>query len=238
MVEEEKEPQKVKDKIFELLEKKYTRSQLINDFGFATRTVDAAISEYKEGHGGELPAERSSAASEGKFEVIKMDTKQIVPPEQALQGIRLQDGEYKLGFQDGMGVLLMAARYNQILAASQSEILTNQIKIMEESRKGSTEMAQEAAARAAAGVGAEIMPKIDQLASQMAAGSQNPMASLMVSMMAPAFQQAGQQVAKLFGTTQLGAQPQAGEQQGNVQQSQQPWSPPNIEFHSRQELED
>jgi len=238
MVEEEKEPQKVKDRILELLEKRYTRSQLINDFGFATRTVDAAISEYKESHGGEVPAEHSPAASGGKFEVIKMDSKQIVPPEQALQGIRLQDGEYKLGFQDGMGVLLMAARYNQILAASQSEILTNQIKIMEESRKGSTEMAQEAAARAAAGVGAEIMPRIDQLASQMAAGSQNPMASLMVSMMAPAFQQAGQQVAKLFGATQPGAQPQAGEQQGNVQQSQQPWSQTNIEFHSRQELED
>lgn len=231
MVNNEEEPQKVKDKIMELLEKNYKRSQLINDLGFAPSTVDTVIREYKEKHGGEIPAERG-AANEGKFEVIKMDTKQIVPPEQALRGIRLQDGEYKLGFQDGMGVLIMAARYNQILAASQSEILTNQIKIMEEARKGSADMAQEAAMRAAVGVAAQIMPKVDQLASQIAAGSQNPMASLMMSMMAPAFQQAGQQVAQLFGQTQPGQAQPGGDE------PQQPWSPPNVEEHSRDEFKE
>jgi hypothetical protein len=38
----------IKERIIGLLKKGYTRSQLINDFGFAERTVDAAIKAYKE----------------------------------------------------------------------------------------------------------------------------------------------------------------------------------------------
>jgi len=241
MAEEEKE-QKVKERITELLDKRYTRSQLINDFDLATSTVDTVIRGYKESHGGQIPAQQTPASKEGKFEVMKMDTKQIVPPEQALVGIRLQDGEYKLGFQDGMGVLIMAARYNQILAASQSEILTNQIKIMEESRKGSMDMANEAAMRAAAGTGAQIMPKLDQLASQMAASGQNPMASMMTTLMMPSMQQAAQQLAGLFTKTQPGGtQPGPGQPEpGGVQEPPQQvgFNSPNIEEHSLEEWEE
>ena len=238
MVDEEKE-QTIKDKIIELLDKSYKRSQLINDFGLAPSTVDTVIREYKGRHGGKLPAERSPAANGGKFEVMKMDTKQIIPPEQALVGIRLQDGEYKLGFQDGMSVLLMAARYNQILAASQSEILTNQIKIMEESRKGSMDMANEAAMKAAAATGAQIMPRLDQLANQMTAGSQNPMASMMTTLMMPSMQQAAQKLAGLFTKTQPGAQPGAtgqAETGGGQEPPQQ--AAPNIEDHDISEWEE
>lgn len=232
MVNSEEEPQKVKDRIMELLDKRYKRNQLINDFGFAPSTVDTVIREYKEKHGGEIPAERSPAASEGKFEVVKMDTKQIVPPEQALRGIRLQDGDYREGFIDGMGLLILASRYNQVLAASQAETLTNQIKIMEESRKGSAEVAQEAARIAAASVGAQIMPRIDQVAAQVAGGGENPMASMMMTLMMPSMQQAAQQLAKLFGATQPGAT----DQPETVGGQQTPQS--NIEEHSIEEWED
>jgi len=45
---DKQEDETMKDKIIRLLRKGYKRSQLINDFGFAERTVDAAISAYKE----------------------------------------------------------------------------------------------------------------------------------------------------------------------------------------------
>ena len=38
----------IKDQIIGLLEKGYKRDQLIKDFKFAERTVDAAIKTYKE----------------------------------------------------------------------------------------------------------------------------------------------------------------------------------------------
>jgi hypothetical protein len=45
---EDKQDETMKDRIIRLLRNNYKRSQLINDFGFAERTVDAAIREYKE----------------------------------------------------------------------------------------------------------------------------------------------------------------------------------------------
>ena len=36
----------IKDKILELLQRGYARSQLINDFDFAERTIDSAIKEF------------------------------------------------------------------------------------------------------------------------------------------------------------------------------------------------
>jgi len=43
----------IKNRILGLLQKEYARSQLINDFDFAERTVDSAIKEYTEQHGNE-----------------------------------------------------------------------------------------------------------------------------------------------------------------------------------------
>jgi len=220
-------------KIKQLHDLGYTNTQIHQEFGFKKSTVYKVCPVKPGKQGGNDKA--LEVRGKSGHELMKIGAKDMIPPEQALREIRLQDGDYKLGFVDGMGVLIMAARYNQILAASQAEILSNQLKIMEESRKGSAEIAQEAAARAAASVGAEVLPKIDALQAQILAQGQNPMASLMMSMMAPSFQMAGQQFAKLFGATQPGAQPQAGGGQESPQQQQ--WSPPNIEYVSREELE-
>ena len=45
---EDKQDETMKDRIIGLLRKGYKRSQLINDFGFTERTVDAAIRVYVE----------------------------------------------------------------------------------------------------------------------------------------------------------------------------------------------
>lgn len=105
--------------------------------------------------------------SKGSTGIVKLGPKDLVPPEEALKGIRLQDGDYKLGFIDGMGVLIMAARYNQVLAASQAEIVKQQLDILRESRESGMEMAQQAAAEAAAGAAARATAHIDQRFDQM-----------------------------------------------------------------------
>lgn len=196
--------------------------QELKDQGEKPGSVDACVSELRKK--GYL---KFSKGTEG-FYPVKVGKDDLIPPEVALRNFQLQDGDYRKGFTDGMAVLILAARYNQVLAASQAEILANQLQIMEESRKGSAEVAQEAASRAAAGVAAEVLPKIDALQAQIVAQSGHPFAGLMVSMMAPAFQQAGQQLMRLFTGTQPGGQP--GQSQPGQPGS---WQPPNVTTYRR-----
>ncbi|MBA7506507.1 hypothetical protein ES706_05198 [subsurface metagenome] len=173
------------------------RAELIKEYDRST--VDHVIGEMRKR--GDLPEKpgKSLTRTQGGFYPIKVGKGEIIAPEAALRDIRLQDGDYKLGFVDGMGVLIMAARYNQILAASQAEVLSNQLKIMEESRKGSAEVAQEAAARAAALVGAQIMPEVEALKNQITASSPNPMMSMFTTAMQPYL---GQVIGNVMGMFQ------------------------------------
>jgi len=50
---EKQQDDTIKSRIIGLLQKGYTRGQLISDFSFAERTVDSAIKDYKEQEGGE-----------------------------------------------------------------------------------------------------------------------------------------------------------------------------------------
>lgn len=216
------------EKIRQLYALGFSRRQLEKELGFPKATVYTTLPVKPEAE----PPSGKAVQQTKAHELMRIGAKEMIPPEQALRDIRLQDGDYKLGFVDGMGLLIMAARYNQLLGASQAEVLSNQIKIMEESRKGTAEVAQEAAARAAASVGAQIMPEVEALKTQLAASGGNPMATMMMSMMAPSFQQAGQQFAKLFGATQPGTvQPPGGGEQPPA------FNAPNIEEHNISEWE-
>jgi len=243
MVNEEKsKTEQVRQRLLGLTDEediRNTSKQLVEE-GFNAGTVRNVISDMR--RKGELPPKNGDTASTSlqvsyPSKVAKGD---LIPPEVALRGIQLEDGIYRKGFTDGMSVLILAARYNQVLAASQAEILTNQLKIMEESRKGSAEVAQEAAARAAAGVGAQIMPEVDALKTLVASqGGANPAAALMMTLMEPAFRQAAQQLGRLFGGTQPGGAAQPGGA-GQSETGEQPggWKPPNVEVHRRDELEE
>ncbi len=222
------------EKIRQLFALGFSRRQLEKELGFPKATVYTTLPVKPEAE----PASSKAVPQTKGYELMKIGTKDMIPPEQALRDIRLQDGDYKLGFVDGMGVLIMAARYNQILAASQAETLSNQLKIMEEARKGSAEVAQEAAARAAASVGAQIMPEVEALKTQIAASGQNPMASMMMTLMMPSMQQAAQQLAGLFTKTQPGVQPGTTGQPGTGGDQEPPQQTiPNIEEHSIDEWE-
>jgi hypothetical protein len=76
---------------------------------------------------------------------MRIGSRDIIPPEVELAHIRLQDGDYKLGFIDGMRVLILASRYNQLLAASQAEVVKNQLEIMKQAKSESEEVALKAA---------------------------------------------------------------------------------------------
>ena len=118
-------------KIRQLHDLGYSNAQIHQEFGFKKSTVYKVlpVRPAKEKGNDKTPKGKPG------HDLMKIGSKDIIPPEETFREIRLQDGDYKLGFIDGMGVLIMAARYNQILAASQSEVLTNQIKIMEESER-------------------------------------------------------------------------------------------------------
>ena len=184
--------QSTKDRIIGLLRKGYARSQLIADFNFAERTVDSAIKAYRElrcDDPGSITNDNNAAyhqnPSRGSLEAlpVKIGAKDMIPPEVALEHIRLQDGDYKKGFTDGMAVLILAARYNQILAGAQAEATESQLKILREVKGVSDEVAQQAAQEAAAGVAAYFEREKPWLAA-----SPNPMASMMVELMKPLLQ--------------------------------------------------
>jgi len=86
-------------------------------------------------------SEESESGAETFEKVMSMDVKKIVAPEVALEHVRLEDGDYRRGFVDGMSLLLMAIRYNQVLMATQSEILRGQLEVLTQARGSLAETA-------------------------------------------------------------------------------------------------
>ena len=179
------EPIVEKVEINKLLDEGYSVKQII-DLGFNRRTVYHYAKQRMKPEGnpvkGNNPA--NGTASKGKHELMKIGSKELIPPEQTLGSIKLQDGDYKLGFIDGMGTLIMAARYNQILAASQAEIITGQINLWKEAKESSRDIAQEAAREAAREASGEV---ISWLAKEKpwTAASPDPFKAMVADVMRP-----------------------------------------------------
>jgi len=127
------------DRIRAIYKLGFSRKQLQEDFHYPKSSVYDAVPVEPEEKDRDKGEEQPKSVS-----LMKMGTRDMVPPEQALSSIRLQDGEYKKGFVDGMGTLIMAARYNQILSASQADIVRGQMEIMRESKESGVEMARQA----------------------------------------------------------------------------------------------
>jgi hypothetical protein len=201
----------MKERISGLLRKGYTRSQLITDFNFAERTVDSAIKAYREQGGddhGSITNDNKAAYHQNSSSAapnalpVKIGPKDMIPPEAALEHIRLQDGDYKKGFTDGMTVLILAARYNQLLAGAQAEATESQLKILREVKSSTDEVAYVAAQQAAEGVARYF----EETKPWLTAGS-NPVASMMVNLMQPYLQQVMGNLMGIFASRQHGAQP-------------------------------
>lgn len=85
----------IKERITGLLEKGYTRGQLIRDFGFAERTVDSAIKEYRELHGDETDEPKKGSDPDTRALAIpaKLDIRQVIAPEYLIKHLSFVNGD-------------------------------------------------------------------------------------------------------------------------------------------------
>jgi len=195
----------IKGRIIGLLQKGYTRGQLISDFSFAERTVDSAIKDYKEQEGGETVEPKKSDEFDIKALALpaKLDIKQVIAPEYLIQHLSFVDGGQRQTFIDALLVYEAARRsvmedivIIQGLASAQSQITDTQIKLLREAKSDSKEVAHAAAEEAAWRVGQQVQEVARQAAKPE---SPNPMASMFSQTIQPYFSQALSQMFGMFG---------------------------------------
>ena len=139
---------------FERVATEEEREQLYEKFkeeGVSKGYIDRVLkrrSRSEAGTGGTRSGRTAPAFKREVDGLIVMSPGEVVPPERALREFRLQDGDYRHGFLDGIEMMLLAARYNQVLAASQAEIIRGQLEIYEKSRGSAAEIARQAATEA------------------------------------------------------------------------------------------
>lgn len=83
-MENKQQDETMKERIISLLRKGYTRKQLINDFGFAERTVDAAIRAYRELNDGNVEGTKEGSkpsADDGASPTAKPKNSDKEPPD-------------------------------------------------------------------------------------------------------------------------------------------------------------
>jgi hypothetical protein len=205
------EEQTTKDKIISLLKKGYSRSQLISDFTFAERTVDAAIKEYKELQGNEVEQITKDNSSEVKVLALpaKLDIKQTIVPEYLIDHLSFVDGDRRQTFVDAL-LVYEAARRSVMedvfilggLASAQAQITETQLKVLREAKSESSEVALQAAA----GVAEAISPAFEALKASIAASAPNPMQAMIVNAMQPLFGQAMGSLAQVLSRWQTRTQ--------------------------------
>jgi hypothetical protein len=199
----------IKERIIGLLRKGYSRSQLINDFTFAERTVDNAIREYKELYGNDPGEAQKVTEPEGRELVLpaKLDGKQVIVPEYLIQHLSFVDGDKRQSFIDGMLVLEAARRtvmedviVLQGLAEAQSKMTETQLNILRAAKSESGEVARHAAQEAAQEAAARVAAYFEQKNPDIA-----PTPDPMTGFMARAMETLWNQItARMFGGGQPG----------------------------------
>jgi len=201
-VTEKQQDDTIKSRIIGLLQKGYNRSQLINDFNFAERTVDSAIKDYREQEGGEVGEPKKVDDFDTKALALpaKLDIKQVIVPEYLIKHLSFVNGDQRQTFIDALLVYESARRsvmediiIIQGLASAQAQITDTQLKVLREAKSESKEVAQAAAEEAAWRVGQQVQEVARQAAT---AGSPNPFASMLSQTMQPYL---SQMMSRMFG---------------------------------------
>jgi hypothetical protein len=122
------------------------RHELIVDEDIPRSTVDTVKNEMKKK--GELPmaGDETSLVSLKRQFPQRLGRYDVLTPEAVLQELRLQDGDYKVGFVDGIAMLLLAARLNQELATTQAQAMTPMISMLQALREEERQAAERAKA--------------------------------------------------------------------------------------------
>jgi len=192
-----KEPEQIEQPIDEgteinrLLDEGYSVKQII-DLGFKRRTAYHYAKlrmqpENEPAGSGQGDGSSGGLAAKGKQELIKLGAKDVIPPEAVLEVLHLpRNGDavevWRRGVLDGVGILLLGARYSQLTAAGQAEVVKNQLDIMREAKEGSREIAQAAAEQAARTVGGQVIDIVRQASKPE---SPNPFASMLSQTIQP-----------------------------------------------------
>jgi len=149
------EPINEKEEIIKLLDEGYSVKQII-DLGFNRRTVYHYAKQQMKPENLSAPANEQPNGTGGRVrqEIIKLGAKDTIPPEAVLEVIHLpQNGDavevWRRGVLDGVGMLLLGARYAQLTAAGQAEIVKSQLDVMQEAKDSGRDIAQEAAQQTA-----------------------------------------------------------------------------------------
>lgn len=206
---EKQQEQTTKDRIIGLLRNGYTRSQLITDFGFAERTVDSAIKEYKQLQGDDPEEPKRDGDREAKELSLpaKLDSKQVIVPEYLIEHLSFVDGDKRQSFIDGMLVLEAARRtvmedviMLQGLAEAQSKMTETQLNILRAAKSESGEVARQAAQEAAQEAAARVAAYFEQKKPDIAA-TPDPMTGFLARAMETLWNQI---TTRMFGGTEPG----------------------------------
>jgi len=212
-----------KEEINRLLDEGYGVKQII-DLGFKRRTVyyyakKRVKPENEPASGNDTTA--VGVAGKGKYDLMKLGAKDVIPPEAVLDVLRLpQNGDavevWRRGVLDGVGILLLGARYAQLTAAGQAEIVKNQLDIMREAKEGSKDIAREAAQETAMEMANLILQRIPK--PEPSSGEP----SMADRMLGPMADVAGKQMANMFGQMFGGMFGMNMNPQGQAQEGQPP----------------
>jgi len=189
-----------KAEINRLLDEGYSVKQII-DLGFKRRTAYHYAKlrvnpENEPASGNDTTALGSNG--KGRHEMIKLGSKDVIPPEAVMEVLHLpQNGDavevWRRGVLDGVGILLLGARYSQLTAAGQAEIVKNQLDIMREAKDSNKDIAREAAQETAV----EMANLIVQRIPKPEPSSKQP--DIADRMLGPMADMAGKQMANMFG---------------------------------------
>ncbi|MCX7912293.1 MAG: hypothetical protein N2506_04955 [Dehalococcoidales bacterium] len=117
--------------------------ELVHDENIPEGTVKRVRAEMKKR--GELPGDTNASLVSLKRQFPqRLGRYEVLTPEAVLQELRLQDGDYKIGFIDGIAMLLLAARLNQELATTQAQAMTPMIQMLQALRQEEREAVERA----------------------------------------------------------------------------------------------
>jgi hypothetical protein len=222
-----------------LLDKGYVRAQLIRDFGFAERTVDSAIKDYKEQHPEEANDTKKSEEPDSKTLALpaKVDIKQVIVPEYLIQHLSFVNGDQRQTFVDALLVYEAARRsvmadvtILQGLAAAQAQVTETQLSVLREAQNDSRQVVEAISEEMAMRI-AQRVQEVTREAS--VAASPNPAVSMLAQTVQPYFAQALGRLMTAFGGFGQPATPQFG----NVPQGQSA-TMPGIQQASEEEIKE
>src|SRR4030042_4894430 len=181
----------IKSRILGLLQKGYTRGQLINDFSFAERTVDAAIKDYKEQGGDEEANEHSSSPGKDSSLALRKEKESVLPEWLEADVAEIFDGNIRDRkiFMAGMSVPMMGLRMFSESIKPLTDLLATFQKGQAEAARAMQGSGIETAQLAAQQVISQAMPQIlGAVREQAGDRSPNPVGSMMTRLLEPYLQ--------------------------------------------------